>query len=353
MLKAAVIGCGRMGAEPSMRLAGKVPQGWLPISHAESFVESSNFDLVALAETNRARLDWVGKHYRIDALFENYRDLLAEIAPDVIGVATRTPEKLEILRQACRSGVKGIYVEKPLANCLCDARAILDEAAQANVILSYGVNRRYHALYRRARDLIHAGEIGDLVEIVIEFGQSQLLWTHPHSVDLMLFLGGQRPLEVQAELMQESVVTASEVKIDSDPVVSFARFQFDGGMQGLITRGAGNNIRVHGTQGSLEIAADGASLHLRKAHGAPAGYFLQHETVFPLSSKSATVVAIEELARNVNGESIASISSDEIYQGMQMLWGCVYSHMHNNAKCRLTDLPGDLIVTGRFGSAFA
>lgn len=353
MLKAAVIGCGRMGAEPSMRLEGKVPSGWLPISHAESFIEAGNVNLVALAETNPARLDWVGKHYRIDALFENYRDLFAEIAPDIIGIATRTPDKLDILRQACTSGVKGIYVEKPLANCLRDARTILDETARANIILSYGVNRRYHALYRRARDLIRAGEIGDLVEIIVEFGESQLLWTHPHSVDLMLFLGGQRPLEVQAELTEESVVTTTALKIDSDPVVSFARFRFDGGLHGLITKGAGNNIRVNGTQGSLEIAGDGASLHLRKTHGAPNGYFLQHETVFPVSNKSATVVAIEELARNINGESIASITSDEIYQGMQMLWGCVFSHLNDGAKCRLADLPEDLVVTGRYGNSFA
>lgn len=342
-----------MGAEPSVRLEDKVPPGWLPISHVESFVESRDVELVAIAETNRTRLDWVGKHYRINALFENYQDLLVEVSPDIIGIATRTPEKLDILRQACKSGVKGIYVEKPLANCLRDAREILDDIKRANVTLSYGVNRRYHALYRQARDLIWAGEIGDLLEIIVEFGESQLLWTHPHSVDLMLFLGGQQPVEVQAELVQSSVMTSPTLKIDSDPVVSYARFRFDGGLQGLITRGGGNNIRVNGTLGSLEIAADGASLHLRKSHGAPGGYFLRQETIFPRSYRSATVVAVEELVRNVNGESIASIAPDEIYQGMRMLWGCAFSHLHNGANCQLADLPEDMVVTGRFGNAFA
>ena len=37
-LKAAVIGLGKMGAEPSTRLKGKIPKGWLPISHLESVI---------------------------------------------------------------------------------------------------------------------------------------------------------------------------------------------------------------------------------------------------------------------------------------------------------------------------
>lgn len=342
-----------MGAEPSQRLEGKVPSGWLPVSHVESLLAASSINLIALAETNRSRLDWVGKHYQINALFENYQDLFVEISPDIISVATRTPDKLAILMRACESGVKGIYVEKPLANCLYDARNILDEVGKANIILSYGVNRRYHALYRQARDLIRAGEIGDLLEIVIEFGESQLLWTHPHSVDLMLFLGGQRPTAVQSELTQDSIVSASALRIDSDPVVSHARFSFDGGLQGLITRGGGNDVRVNGTRGSIEIAADGTSLHLRKPGRTPGGYFLQHETMFPVSYRSATVVAIEELARNVNGEPVASITPDEIFHGMQMLWGCVFSHLNGGAKCLLADVPGDMVITGRYGNAFA
>lgn len=353
MLRAAVIGCGRMGAEPSVRLEGKMPTGWSPISHVESFIQAKDVELVALAETNAARLKWAGDHYHITARYENYNDLFKEISPDIIGIATRTPDKLGILKDACKYGVRGVYVEKPLANSLMSAKSILDEAGSANMLISYGVNRRYHALYRQARDLIKAGEIGELLEVVIEFGESQLLWAHPHSVDLMIFLSGQRPIEAQAELVQDSVLKLSALSIDSDPIVSYAQFWFDGGVRGLIIRGGGCSVRANGTRGSIEILSDGASLHLRKPSASQSGYFLLHQTIFPIVHRSATLVAIEELIGNVNGQSIASISHDEIYMGMQMLWACVFSHLQSGKKCRLVDIPENLMISGRFGSLYA
>lgn len=353
MLKAAVIGCGRMGAEPSVRLEGKMPAGWSPISHIESFVQAKDVELRALADTNLDRLKWAGDHYRIGAQYESYQDLFEEISPDIIGVATRTPEKLSILKNACTHGVRGVYVEKPLANSLRSAKSILDDARNANMIVSYGVNRRYHALYRQARDLIKAGEIGDLLEIVIEFGESQLLWTHPHSVDLMIFLSGQRPIAAQAELVNDSVVKMSALSIDSDPIVSYAQFWFDGGVRGLIVRGGGCNVRANGTHGSIEILSDGASLKVQKRSSPDSGYFLFQQALASVTQRSATVVAIEELTANINGLDINSISHDEIYMGMQMLWACASSHLQNGEKCRLVDVHEDLMISGRFGNLYA
>jgi len=342
-----------MGAEPSVRLEGKIPAGWSPVSHIESFIQAKDVELVALAETNVARLKWAGDHYRINGLYENYSDLFREASPDIIGIATRTPEKSNIVLEACNYGIRGAYVEKPLANSLQSAKKILDEAEKANMVVSYGVNRRYHALYRQARDLIKAGEIGELLEVVVEFGESRLLWAHPHSVDLMIFLSGQRPMEAQAELEQDSVSKVSALNVDSDPLVSYAQFWFDGGVRGLIVRGGGWSVRANGTGGSIEILSDGASLQLRKRSAPQDGYFLLQQTIFPAVHRSATVVAIEELAGNVRGQSIASISHDEIYMGMQMLWACVFSHLQGGKKCRLVDVPEDLIISGKFGNLYA
>ncbi len=353
MLTAAVIGCGRMGAEPSGRFDGLIPSGWLPVSHAESFMQARNVNLVALAEINSERLEWAGKIYHINELFKNYNDLFKSISPDIIGVATRTPDKLRILQDACDCGVKGVYIEKPFANNLLDSRKILNKARDSSVIISYGVNRRYHLLYRQARDLIRAGEIGDLIEIIIEFGESPLLWSHPHSVDLIIFLSGQRPIAVQAELVDSTVIRSCDGLIDSDPIVSYAQFWLDGGVRGLIIRGGGCNVRVNGTHGSLEILSDGASIQLRKSNSSQKGYFLLQQTIFPVVQRSATVVAIEALVANVNGELVENISNDEIYFGMQMLWGCVFSHLQQGKKYLLAEMPDDLIITGRVGNVYA
>lgn len=353
MLKAAVIGCGRMGAEPSDRFNGTIPVGWTPISHIEAFSQVKDVELVALAENNRERLEWVKNHYQISSGFEKYQELLENISPDIISVATRTPEKNSILQEAFRNGVKGVYIEKPLSNSLKDAKNNLDKASQAGTVISYGVNRRYHSLYRQARDLIRSGEIGDVLEIILEFGESPLLWGHPHSVDLMLFFSEQSPVAVQAEVLDNTVVKLSEECIDSDPVISYAHFWFDGGVRGLITRGAGCGVRVNGTRGTLEVLSDGASIQIRKPNKQQEGYYLLHQTIFPVTQRSATVVALEELIKNVRGEITKSISHTEIYAGMQMLWGCVFSHLNNGQKILISDIPLDLKITGRFKECYA
>ena len=35
-LRVALVGCGKMGAQPSSRIEAVLPPGWLPLSHAES-----------------------------------------------------------------------------------------------------------------------------------------------------------------------------------------------------------------------------------------------------------------------------------------------------------------------------
>ena len=353
MLKAAVVGCGRMGAEPSARLIGKIPSGWLPISHAESILRSKIVELSAFSEVNPTRLAWVGQHYGVSSLFTDCHHMLAEISPDLLCIATRTPEKVALIRDAIQAKVKGIYVEKPLANSLKDVYSILREAAFHQTRISYGVNRRFHALYRQARDIIRSGELGEVVEIMIEFGEAPLFWSHPHSVDLMLFLSGQKPEFVRADLVSSSVNVTSSTVIDSDPLIANAQFWFNGGAHGMITRGNGCNAKVICSRGSLEILADGASLQIRKPQHM-AAYFLRQETFYPIEELGATVVALTELANAIIKPDLPyGITSDEIRFGMEMLIGCVQSHLNGSQRCSLAELPENLTITGRSGALYA
>ncbi|WP_343583692.1 Gfo/Idh/MocA family oxidoreductase [Herbaspirillum sp.] len=346
MLKTAIIGCGRMGAEPSARLSGKVPAGWLPVSHAESILQVPSLKLSALVEPNPSRLAWAGNQYLVGNLFSDYRDLFAQEKIDVVSVATRTPQKRDILLSAISAGVKGIYVEKPLANSLEVAAEILAAAESAGVKLSYGVNRRYHAIYRKAREIIRSGEIGKLEKISIEFGKSPLLWTHPHSMDIMLFLSGQTPQSATAEFAQESFAQKDHHRIDSDPVVLSAHFDFSDGMIGVISNEAGTNVKVNGEKGSLEISSNGELLRVEVGSK---NYSIKLNT----NERSATVVAFDELSQRISGHAVESISINEISLGMKMLLGCVYSHRQGNSKITLNDIPQELEVTGRFGEMFA
>jgi len=208
-------------------------------------------------------------------------------------------------------------------------------------------------MYRQARDLIRSGDLGELLEITVEFGESALFWTHPHSVDLMLFLSGQKPIAVQAELVPATVNMLSDKTIDSDPRISSAHLWFDGGAQGVILRGNGCHVKANCTRGSVEILSDGASMQVKRL-GKNSSYVLQQETFYPLNYQSATIVAMEELSQAVMHSPLPhSITHNEIMWGMEMLIGCVYSHIQGSHRCLLSDVPHSLHVTGRLGSLYA
>ncbi|MBY0369421.1 Gfo/Idh/MocA family oxidoreductase [bacterium] len=349
-VRAAVVGCGRMGAAPTARLAGKLPPGWAPLSHAEAVQSLEGWELVGLCDSQTQTAQKWGAHYGAPA-YDSVEILLAEARPDFLCVATRTPAKKAIIETALSAGVRALYVEKPVATSIDDAQAILRLAQEKGASLALGVNRRYHPVYRQAREWLRQGEIGDLVEITIEHGRSALLWSHPHSVDLLLFFAGAAPQSVQAVLDPETVVWESEMRVDSDPVVENACFRFPGGVTGLITRSGGLNVRLAGTRGTIAVGADGSYLEARK-QGA-SGYFLETRTAQSLGGTGATATALAETWRAAQGQGEMPLSPGEILASTQMLLGIVWSAREGNGPVSLTAVPSALTVTGRSGTLYA
>ena len=116
-LKIAIIGLGRMGAEPSSRL-GKLSNGWFPISHAESIKSIPNLELTAICDIDANKIKKFSTLYNVPQGFTDYKELIEKVIPDIISIATRTNLKENIINYALDHGVKGIYVEKPLSRSI-------------------------------------------------------------------------------------------------------------------------------------------------------------------------------------------------------------------------------------------
>ncbi len=356
-LKAAVVGCGRMGARKSSRLEGIVPSGWLPISHAESLITVDGVVLVAMSDISTESLGQAGASYGVTSLYTNYVEMIEYEMPEVLSIATRTPDKYEIIKKACEVGVKGVYVEKPLANSLAKVKELIGIANENNCLLSYGVNRRFHHTYRKAKEVIDSGELGDLVEVSVEFGQSPLFWTHPHSIDLLVFFAGN-PTKVRCELNPDSVQFDGKHTVDSDPIIERADFIFEKGVSGRITRGNGFVVRISCSRGTMTIHSDGAYIQFDKPSNPDSDYFLDQSFYRPCTPKSATVVAFEELSSAINGDLslegfYKTIAPSDIEMGMRMLIGCVASHLEGGSYIDLDSVSEELFVTGRSGNLFA
>jgi predicted dehydrogenase len=90
-------------------------------------------------------------------------DVLAE--PDVEGVINTTPNHahLETTRAAAGAG-KHVFLDKPIANTIGDAKTITRACKDAGVVLAVGYQRRREGHFRWIKDRIEAGDAGRLVQ---------------------------------------------------------------------------------------------------------------------------------------------------------------------------------------------
>lgn len=350
-LRVGLVGAGRMGARTDDKTRAIVPAGWLPLSHAEAIEADQQLELVAICDTNEDQARSAAQRYGVARVFRDYREMITEMTPDLLAVATRTSGRCEILEFAATHGVRGIHVEKPLSNSMEDARRALTAVRQHGVKLTYGAGRRYMGAYRKAKQMVSDGAIGTLAEIRISFGRTLLMWNHPHSVDLILYFSDScQVLDIHASC-QIPDGSASGLTIDADPMVEWGVVHFANGVTGLISSASGFTVDLAGERGILSIVGDGAYLELRQI--APSGYLAAPIRVEFVPGLSGTQQTFRELAAAVRGEPGLVMSVDELLQSQAILLSLARSSMLCGAGVSLTALDERFTVTGRWGEKYA
>ena len=82
------------------------------------------------------------------------------------GVIVATPHSThaELIEQAAAAG-KHVFVEKPLALTVADARRAIEATDRAGVTLQVGHNRRRQPANRRIRSMVESGELGTVMQL--------------------------------------------------------------------------------------------------------------------------------------------------------------------------------------------
>jgi predicted dehydrogenase len=93
--------------------------------------------------------------------YKDYHKLLADKSIDAVFIMT--PEHLhhDMTIAALRAG-KHVYIEKPLAHTIEEGWDIIKEWEKAKKVVQVGTQNRSSSLYKKAKDLIAEGKIGDV-----------------------------------------------------------------------------------------------------------------------------------------------------------------------------------------------
>lgn len=94
-------------------------------------------------------------------LYASFRDVLTDKTIQGVVLATPNDTHLELIQKATAAG-KHVFVEKPIANTIEDARAAIKAAADAKVVLSVGHVARRTTASRMAKKIIEEKTLGRL-----------------------------------------------------------------------------------------------------------------------------------------------------------------------------------------------
>lgn len=175
-VSAAVIGAGSQGRVHALGYRG------LPAVALTALADPAEAAAAALA-----RETGVPEH----GTYRDHRELLAAVRPEIVSVCTPPASHLAIVRDAVAAGVRAIHCEKPVAMSFGDALQMATLAAEAGVQLTFNLQRRFDPVQRHGRDLLVAGEIGEVV--TLEGYCPNLFDWGTHILDLVLFHRGDAP----------------------------------------------------------------------------------------------------------------------------------------------------------------
>ena len=353
-LRGAVIGCGRMGAFTTPRVREYAPPFWMPLSHAEAMAAQPEISLVALCDSNQDQLARAQSQHAVAKGYSDYRRLLEEVKPEVLGIATRTRERPAIIEQALASGVRALHLEKPLCNSMAQLSRLEQLLAPEPVACTYGTLRRYLPVYQRARDLANSGRFGELQQIHACFGRGALMWTHPHSLDILRFMASDAAVESVSARFAASGFSVEGAALDGDPIVVSALLEFASGISGLITQGGGLDVALYCSKGRIAVESDGHRLVCRNSDGQDT-YWRHGEDEGDSLATGGTRLAFDRLVRALRGAAPARAASDKqaIIESQRLLFACIQSHLAGGTAVDPRRLDPDLSITGRSGELYA
>jgi predicted dehydrogenase len=192
-------------------------------------IEQPGVDVRYICDLDERRLAVAARRYPGATPTTSYDDLLDDPRLDAIVIATPVFTHFEMASAALRAG-KHTFVEKPLAPSATEAGEMIDLAEERNLRLMCGQTFLYSPPVQAIKQLIDAGELGDIFFISssrVNLGLHQrdvsVIWDlGPHDFSILLHWLGEAPESITA--------TGRDSIVQGIHDVAFMSLQFPSGV---------------------------------------------------------------------------------------------------------------------------
>ena len=308
--------------------------------HVRAFAQyPDRFEIAGVCDRDGERLAALADEFDVAERYEDGEQMLAQQRPEVLCFVTQPQARLELVELGIRHGVRAIAYEKPMAENWPQARAIQQAVSSAGVKTIQSHQHKYGRHWRRARELVASGQIGE-VESVHATAKGWMLHYASHLMDYSMFLAGR---ERVAWVVGHAHGRGKLEDNHPSPDYLLARYAFDDGVRGLMECGRlspslpGENsywldagVTVHGSEGYVQVVV-GSGVRARTKSSAE---LIQEEAHFDPDHDQPLYV--RDLADWLDDDAkVHPCNGDRAFRGFEVTMGACLSALDN----RRIDLP--------------
>ncbi len=215
-----------------------------------------------VAESARA----LAEEYGIPKVYGDYRELVQDPQIDAVFVCSSTDTHSAISYDAAMAG-KHVFCEKPIDHDLERIKKVIAAVEKAGVKFQVGFNRRFDRNFKRVRDAVQAGSIGDphIVMVTsrdpapppvsyVKVSGGIFLDMMIHDFDMVRYLSGSEVTEVYTN---GAVLVDPEIGEAGDVDTAIVTLKFANGAIGVINNsrkavyGYDQRVEVFGSNGCI------------------------------------------------------------------------------------------------------
>ncbi len=149
-----------------MLRVGFVGLGFISDEHVLGYIDNEDARIVAVADVDEEKgRAWLRKWklpYDVE-LYTNFEDMLQREALDILEILTPHNLHCPMVLKAAEANVKNISVQKPMGLNLREANRMIEACRAKGVKLRVYENALFYPIYKKAKELIDGGLIGELL----------------------------------------------------------------------------------------------------------------------------------------------------------------------------------------------
>jgi predicted dehydrogenase len=324
-------------------------------AHINGLLENSDrFEVVGLCDLYEEKMQFIADKYDLDVpFFQDGEEMLKTTQPDVFVFLTLPDIRLSMVELGVKYGVKGISLEKPMAESLLEAKKMRDLCESQGIKAVVSHQQKYTLQMQALKKRIDDGEIGDIFTIHAEC-QPWIAQLGTHYIDYSLWANDGKPANWVV-----GHVHGRHTLSDSHPSPDYllGEMELENGVRSYLECGylsrqyredkyadVDNRLTVIGTEGYVWAETDGKWGAFTKATGGE--LVLGEEDGWYDQEPHIQVPYYTEYADWLDDdEKVHSCNIDISYKGYEILEGmCISALEHRRVDLPISDLNYEPVI---------